>query len=129
MLTKELLVVWAGSGFKRKNGEWSIAFLVARCLLVPLDTTIPRVEMEALVAGSNMMWLLRQILSKWVDSFILAGDAQIPLFWVLSEKNILGLWHQTRSVQVRHGTPLNNIYHVTTSASIADIPTGRTNAP
>ena len=89
MLTKELLVVWAGAGFKRKNGEWSIAFLVARCLLVPLDTTIPRVEMEALVAGSNMMWLLRQILSKWVDSFILAGDAQIPLLWVLSEKNRL----------------------------------------
>ena len=27
---KELLMVWAGVGLKRKNGEWSIAFLVAR---------------------------------------------------------------------------------------------------
>ena len=79
--------------------------------------------MEALVAGSNMLWLLRQILSKWVESYILAGDAQIPLFWVLSEKNRLGLWHRTRSVQVRRGTPMENIYHVTTSANIADIPT------
>ena len=82
---KDLLCIWAGVGFKRKNGQWSIAFLVARCLLVPIDMTIPRAEMEALVAGSNMLWLLRQILSKWVDSFILAGDAQIALFWVLSE--------------------------------------------
>ena len=120
---KELLVVWAGVGFKRRNGKWSTAFLVGRCLLVPMDMTIPRAEMEALVAGSNMLWLLRQILSKWVESFILAGDAQIALFWVLSEKNRLGLWHRTRSVQIRRGTPLDNIYHVTTTANVADIPT------
>ena len=37
------------------------------------------------------MWLLRKILAKWVDTFILAGDARIPLFWVLSDKNRLGL--------------------------------------
>ena len=120
---KELLVIWAGVGFKRRNGTWSIAFLVGRCLLVPLDMTIPRAEMEALVAGSNMLWLLRQILSKWVESYVLAGDAQIALFWVLSEKNRLGLWHRTRSVQIRRGTPLEHIYHVSTSANIADIPT------
>ena len=120
---KDLLCIWAGVGFKRKNGKWSVAFLVARCLLVPIDMTIPRAEMEALVAGSNMLWLLRQILSKWVDSFILACDAQIALFWVLSEKNRLGLWHRTRSVQIRRGTPLENIYHVKTAANIADIPT------
>ena len=45
-----------------------------------MDSTIPRDEMEALVAGSNMLLLLRQILAHWVDVFILAGDAQIPLF-------------------------------------------------
>ena len=65
---KDLLAIWAGVGFKPKDGKWSIAFLVGRCLLVPLDMTIPRAEMEALVAGSNMLWLLRQILSKWVES-------------------------------------------------------------
>ena len=101
---KELHVFWAGVGFKRKNGTWSIAFLFGRCLLVSLD--IPRAKMEALVEGSNMLWLLRQILSKWVESYILAGDAQIALFWVLSEKNRLGLWHRTRSVQIRRGIPL-----------------------
>ena len=70
-----------------------------------------------------MLWLLRQILSKWVESYILAGDAQIALFWVLSDKNRLGLWHRTRSVQIRRGTPLENIYHVATAANVADIPT------
>jgi hypothetical protein len=121
--SKEIICIWAGVGFKRKNGKWSCAYLIGRCLLAPMDSTIPRDEMEALVAGSNMLWLLRQILAHWVDAFILAGDAQIPLFWVLSEKKRLGLWHRTRSVQVRRGTPLENIYHVKTDFNIADIPT------
>ena len=121
--SKELLAVWSGVGFKRKNGSWSCAFLIARCLLVPQDCTIPRAEMEALVAGSNMLWLLRQILSNWVHTFILAGDAQIPLHWVLSNKLKLGLWHRTQAVQVRRGTPLENIYNMITEANVADIPT------
>ena len=121
--SQEIISIWAGVGFKRKNGKWSCAYLIGRCLLAPLDSTIPRDEMEALVGGSNMLWLLRQILSHWVDTFILAGDAQIPLFWVLSEKKRLGLWHRTRSVQIRRGTPLDHIYHVKTESNIADIPT------
>ena len=68
-VSKELLAVWSGVGFKRKSGSWNSAFLIARCLLVPLDFSIPRVEMEALVAGSNMLWLLPQILSNWVHTF------------------------------------------------------------
>ena len=120
---KELLVVWAGVGFKRRDGTWSIAFLIARCLLIPAGMSIPRAEMEALVAGSNLLWLVRQILSEWVESFILCSDAQIPLFWILSEKNRLGMWHRARTVQVRRGTPLENIFHVRTEDNIADIPT------
>ena len=120
---KELLVVWAGVGFKRRNGTWSIAFLIGRCLLIPAGMSIPRAEMEAMVAGSNLLWLVRQILAHWVESFILCGDAQIPLFWILSEKNRLGMWHRTRTVQVRRGTPLENIFHVNTKDNIADIPT------
>ena len=123
---KELLVIWAGVGFKRKNGEWSSAYLIGRSLLAARDSTIPRDEMEALVAGSNMLWLLRQILSCWTDSYLLAGDAQIPLFWVLSEKKRLGLWHRTRSVQIRRGTPLEHLYHVKTAHNIADGPTRQT---
>eukprot|EP00092_Neocalanus_flemingeri_P018101 GFUD01019591.1.p1 GENE.GFUD01019591.1~~GFUD01019591.1.p1 ORF type:complete len:2548 (-),score=673.50 GFUD01019591.1:927-8570(-) len=120
---QELMVVWAGVGFKRKNGKWSSAYLIGRSLLAHTNSTIPKDEMEALVAGSNMLWLLRQILSHWVDTFLLAGDAQIPLFWVLSEKKRLGLWHRTRAAQVRRGTPLENIYHVRTEENVADGPT------
>ena len=76
--SKHLIVIWAGVGFKRTNGQWSIAFLAARCLLVPRGMSIPRAEMESLMGGSNMMWMLRQILAKWVESFILAGDARVP---------------------------------------------------
>ena len=120
---KELLVVWSCVGFKRRNGQWSCAYLIGRSLLTPTDSTIPKDELEALVAGSNMCWLLRNLLSNWVESFIIAGDAQIPLFWVLSEKKRLGLWHRTRVVQVRRGTPLGNLFHVRTNLNVADGPT------
>ena len=49
----ELIVVWSGVGFKRRGGDWSCSYLIGRCLLAS-GTTIPRDEMEALVAGSNM---------------------------------------------------------------------------
>ena len=62
--------------------------------------------------------MLRQILAKWVDSFILAGDARVPLFWILSDKHRLDLWYRTRSAQIKKGTPNEHIYHVT-----SDIPT------
>ena len=75
----------AGVDFRRKNDKWPCAFSITRCLLVSADMTIPRAWMEALVTGSNMLWLVRQIISQWVESFILARYAQIPLFWVLPE--------------------------------------------
>ena len=121
--TQELLVVWSGVGFRRRCGKWSSAFLIGRSILAGVDLTIPRDELEALVAGSNMLWLLRQILNEWTDSFILAGDARIALHWVLSDKKRLGLWHRTRSVQIRRGTPLENLYHVRTDMNVADGPT------
>ena len=120
---EELLLVWAGNGFRRRNGTWSSAYLVGRSLLMNVESTIPKDEMEALVAGSNMLWLLRQILSRWVDTFVLIGDAQITLYWVLSEKKRLGLWHRTRAAQIRRGTPIENIYHIKSVANVADGPT------
>ena len=120
---KDLLVIWVGVGFQRKNGQWSFSYLIGRSLLCPPESTIPRDELEALVAGSNMLWLLQQILDRWVHSFLLAGDAMIPLHWVISEKKRLCLWHRTRSVQVRRGTPLENLFHVQTSYNVADGPT------
>ena len=39
---KDLIVIWAAVGFKRRNGEWSVAFLIGRCLLVPNNMSIPR---------------------------------------------------------------------------------------
>ena len=33
--TKQLIVIWAAVGFKRTNGEWSVAFLVVDAFLSP----------------------------------------------------------------------------------------------
>ena len=119
----ELVVIWAGVGFELSTGEWSSAYLVGRCLLAPVDSTIPKDELEALVAGSNLCWVVRNILSGWVDTYILAGDAQIPLFWILSEKKRLGLWHRSRVAQVKRGTDLDSLFHIKTEHNVADGPT------
>ena len=120
---KEIVIVWAGVGFKRTNGKWSSAYLIGRCLLAAQDSSIPRDEMEALVSGSNMLWILRILLANWVDSFLLVGDAQIPLFWALSDRKRLGLWHRSRAAQIRRGTPLENLFHIGTEFNIADVAT------
>ena len=72
---------------------------------------------------ANMMWMLRQILVKWVETFILAGDARVPLFWTLSDNSRLSWWYRTRSAQIRRGTPNDHIYHLISSVNVADIPT------
>ena len=120
---KELMVVWAGVGFKRKCGLWSNSYLIGRSLLCPPLSTIPKDEMEALVTGSNMLWILRLVLKDWLDSYLLAGDAQIPLFWTLTDRKRLGLWHRTSAAQIRRGTPVEHLYHVGTHHNVADGPT------
>ena len=54
---KELIPAWSTIGFKRRDGTWSCAFLVGRCLLALVDCTIPRAELEALPAESNKIWI------------------------------------------------------------------------
>ena len=89
---------------KGKNESWSHAFLIARHLLLTHDYTISRAEIEALITGSNTLWLLGQILSNWMHIFILAGDAQISLYWVLPDKLKFELWHRTRNRQQQLAT-------------------------
>ena len=80
-VSRELLAVQSGMDSKGKNESWSHAPLIN------------------LITGSNTLWLLGQVLSNWMHIFILAGDAQISLYWVLPDKLKLGLWHRTRNKQ------------------------------
>ena len=70
-----------------------------------------------------MSWITRKALSDWVDSSILVGDSLIALCWVIGEHRRLSIYHRNRVIQIRRGTALEEIYHVTSSQNPADIGT------
>ena len=110
-------------GFKRKNGQWSCQQILARNLLTPKNSTIPKSELQALTNGSNMGWIVRKILEDWIDDYIICGDSIIALCWATTEKKSLSLYHRNRAIQIRRGTDLNKLYHVKTEENLADLGT------
>ena len=120
---KPAMIIGTWAGFKRTNGTWSCNHLLGRSLLTPENSTIPKDELTAFTAGSNMAWMVRNCLKDWVESFILIGDSMITLCWVSSDRKRLSLFHKNRVIQVRRGTPLENMFHVTSENNPADIGT------
>ena len=118
-----LLVMETWGGFKLKEGGYSNQFLIGRGLLPNEDSTIPKRELDALTAGSNLTWMVRAALSSWVDEIIVCSDSTIALCWVTAEKKRLSLFHRNRAVQIRRGTELSQLYHVDTEHNPADLGT------
>ena len=55
----KIVGVWAR--FLRKNGRWSCQLLIGRSLLCK-NGTLPMEELEALMIGSNLLWICRRAL-------------------------------------------------------------------
>ena len=117
----ETKVTAAWGRFRLKNGKFSSQNLIGRGLLA--NSTIPKNELEALTMSSNLCWILRQALEKWISGYIVIGDSTISLCWVTSEKKRLSLFHRNRTVQIRRGVELENLYHVISEANPTDIAT------
>ena len=116
---KHGLMMGCWGGFQLKDGSWSNKLLLGRSLLAKSES-IPKDELEALCAGSNMAWIARLTLKEWVDSSVLFGDSMIALCWLTSEKLKLSLFHRNRVMQIRRGTDLETVYHVQTESNPAD---------
>ena len=112
---------WAG--FRKKTGGWSCQHILSRSLIAPKNSTIPKLELQSLTNGSNMCWLVRKMLKDWVEDYIICGDSIIALCWVSSEKKSLSMYHRNRVIQIRRGSTLDCLYHVTTEENIADLGT------
>ena len=121
--SEDVKIVAAWGRFRLDNGKFSCQLVIGRSLLADQDSTIPKQELEALTMGSNLSWIVRQALEKWVSSSILIGDSQISLCWVTSEKKRLSLYHRNRSVQIRRGVELDTLYHVMSDYNPADLGT------
>ena len=114
-------IVGSWGRFRLKSGKFSCQLILGRSLLASEGSTIPKSELEALTMGSNMSWILRQALEKWIDSHIVIGDSTISLCWVSSEKKRLSLFHRNRTVQIRRAVEnLDVLYHVVSEANPAD---------
>ena len=110
-------------GFRLRSGGFSCQQILARNLLAPKNSTIPKLELQCLTNGSNMCWLVRKSLEDWIDEYIICGDSIIALCWVTSEKKSLSTFHRNRVIQIRHGTDLERLYHVKTEENLADLGT------
>ena len=73
----KMMVQACWGGFKKKSGGWSCQQIVSRTLLSGKNSTIPKLELQALTNGSNMCWLLRKMLAEWVTDYILCGDSVV----------------------------------------------------
>ena len=116
---KDGLMMGCWGGFRLKDCSWSNQLLLGRSLLAKSES-IPKDELEALCAGSNMAWVVRSALQEWVDHSILFSDSTIALCWLTSEKLRLSLFHRNRVLQVRRGTDLGTVYHARTECNPAD---------
>ena len=115
--------VGAWGGFRRKSGGWSCKHILSRNLLSEKNMTIPKGELQSLTNASNMCWLLRKLLSEWVDDYYICSDSVIALCWVSAERKSLSMFHRNRVIQIRRGTELSHLYHVATEENLADLGT------
>ena len=109
--------------FRLKNGNFSNQHLISRSLLGDEDSSIPKEELESLTMCSNLGWIVRQMLEKWVKDYIVISDSTISLCWVISEKKKLSLFHRNRVVQTRRGTDLEKLYHCRSEYNPCDLGT------
>ena len=114
----KIVGVWGR--FRLKSGKFSCQLLIGRSLLAAEDATIPKSELDVLMMTSNLCWIVQLALEKWVKSYIAIGDSTISLCWVISEKKRLSLYHRNRTVQIRRGINIENLYHVVSEENPAD---------
>ena len=119
----QLIITGVWGGFQLPDDTYSCQLLIGRGLLGKEDSTIPKGELEALCAGSNLMWVVRKALEEYVDENILVGDSTIAICWASNDKRRLSLFHRNRVIQIRRGTPIEQIFHCESAANPSDVGT------
>ena len=118
--TNIMLGVWGG--FQLPDNSYSCKLIIGRSLLAK-DTTIPKLELDAICSGANLGWIVRSALKGWEYDYIHGSDSTIALCWVTSEQLRLNEFHRNRVVQIRRGVELEKLFHVKTEVLVADIGT------
>ena len=116
---KPATMVGVWGGFLLPSGKYSCRLIIGRSLL-SADTTIPRLELDAANAVSNLGWFVELALKDWDISAIQICDSTIALCWITSEQLRLSQFHRNRVVSIRRSVDLKNLYYVKTDENPAD---------
>ena len=109
--------------FELNDGSYSCQHLISRSLLGDEDSSIPKEELQALTMASNLGWVVRNMLEKWINDYIVISDSTISICWARSDKKRMSILHRARVVQIRRGTDLEKLYHVISSGNPCDLGT------
>ena len=83
----EVKIVGTWGRFRLDTGKFSCQQILGRALLGD-GGTIPKEELDSLMMGSNLSWIIRQALYNWVSSHVLIGDSRIALCWTTSVEKL-----------------------------------------
>ena len=67
--------------FLRRNGTYSCQHIIGRALLAASESTIPKQELESLVIGGNLLWIVKDALKDWISDYKIFSDSAISLCW------------------------------------------------
>ena len=118
----EVKIVGTWGRFRLDTGKFSCQQILGRALLGD-GGTIPKEELDSLMMGSNLSWIIRQALDNWVSSHVLIGDSRVALCWTTSVEKRLSLFHRNRCAQIRRGTEVENLFHCISEQNPADLGT------
>ena len=119
----KIVGVWAR--FRLKSGKFSCQLLIGRSLLAAEDATIPKSKLDVSMMTSNLCWIVQLALEKWVTSYLVIGH--ISMCRDTSKKKRLYLYYRNRTVQIRRGINIENLFHVLSEKNPADCGTRRSN--
>ena len=106
----EVKVAGIWGRFLRRNGTYSCQLIIGRALLSSLESTIPKQELESLVIGSNLLWIVRDSLKDWISDYKVFSDSAISLCWLTNESKRLSIFHRNRVNQFRLNTDVTKLF-------------------
>ena len=97
----EVKVAGIWGRFLRRNGTYSCQHIIGRALLAASESTIPKQELESLVIGGNLLWIVKDSLKDWISDYKIFSDSAISVCWLINDAKRLSIFHRNRVNQFR----------------------------